>query len=122
MYNSRDLDNHITGHYGEDYFADDDLDFEPWDDTNGEEDDEADDEFPAGASITVAGYGGVAWRVECVRHSRRSVDRVRAHMVGDDRTWEFDREECTVIDEDDFCHECGQIGCTADGRMRDEDY
>lgn len=45
--------------------------------------------------------------------------RVVAHMVGDDRDFSFDVSELTVLDEDDYCAECGQVGCTADGRERD---
>jgi hypothetical protein len=41
---------------------------------------------------------------------------VRAVMVGDDREHIVDVDDLTVIAEDDYCSECGQIGCTADGR------
>lgn len=44
--------------------------------------------------------------------------RARMVMVGDDRVHLIDVEDLTVIGEDDYCHECGQIGCTADGRPR----
>ena len=44
--------------------------------------------------------------------------RIRAVMVGDDYVWTFDVDDFTAIDEDEYCHECGQIGCTADGRDR----
>jgi len=37
-------------------------------------------------------------------------------MVGDDHEHKVDATDCTEIGEDDYCHECGQIGCTADGR------
>lgn len=47
--------------------------------------------------------------------------RVRAVMVGDDREFTFDVEEIEVLPEADFCHVCGQIGCTHDGYDRDED-
>lgn len=40
-------------------------------------------------------------------------ERVRAIMVGDDREWTFDVEDLTPISEDDYCPECGQIGCKA---------
>ena len=42
--------------------------------------------------------------------------RVVMVMVGDDRKFTYDRADLTVIDEDAFCHSCGQIGSTADGR------
>lgn len=44
--------------------------------------------------------------------------RARVVMVGDDQEWIVDAADLTHIDEDAFCHECGQIGCTADGRDR----
>jgi hypothetical protein len=37
--------------------------------------------------------------------------RLRLVMVGDDREFEADADECTVISDDDFCSDCGQIGC-----------
>ena len=46
--------------------------------------------------------------------------RVVMIMVGDDHKFTVDESDCTEISEDDYCHECGQIGCTADGRDRDE--
>lgn len=46
-------------------------------------------------------------------------ERVRAVMVGDDRVFEIDTDDLTPLDEDDYCHVCGQIGCTHDGRERD---
>jgi hypothetical protein len=41
---------------------------------------------------------------------------VRAVMVGDDTEHIVDRDDLVVIADDDYCSECGQIGCTADGR------
>lgn len=32
-------------------------------------------------------------------------------MVGDDRVHTVDIAEMTLINEDEYCHECGQIGC-----------
>lgn len=45
--------------------------------------------------------------------------RWRVCMVGDDRVEVHDPDDLTPINEDAFCHECGQIGCTHDGRDRD---
>jgi len=45
---------------------------------------------------------------------------VIAVMVGDDRKFTFDIEDLEILKEDDYCHECGQIGCTSDGRDRSE--
>jgi len=41
---------------------------------------------------------------------------VRAVMVGDDKVHTVDKDDLRLIADDDYCHECGQIGCTADGR------
>jgi len=70
----------------------------------------------------VEGYGGVAWRV--IGHEEaldedyewtgiKTVieDRVVAHMIGDDRDFTFGVDELTPIEDDEFCSECGQIGC-----------
>ena len=38
-------------------------------------------------------------------------DRVRAVMVGDDRVHEVDVDDLTMIDEESFCRDCGQVGC-----------
>lgn len=46
--------------------------------------------------------------------------RVRAVMVGDDYVHTVDVDDLTPIDDLDYCAECGQIGCTADGRDREE--
>jgi len=45
-----------------------------------------------------------------------STTMVRAVMVGDDREHIIPVDDLTVIEDEDYCHECGQIGCTADGR------
>jgi hypothetical protein len=44
---------------------------------------------------------------------------VRAVMVGDDEVFEVDAADLRKLDDLDYCHECGQVGCTADGRERD---
>jgi hypothetical protein len=75
----------------------------------------------------VEGWGeGIAWRVigyrtykdadwvwtgyECIDETQ-----VHAYMIGDDRVFEFDIEEITPIEDDEYCSECGQIGCKANG-------
>ena len=45
-----------------------------------------------------------------------SGSHVRAVMVGDDRVHEVDKDDLVLLDEDAYCSECGQVGCTADGR------
>jgi len=84
-------------------------------------------ELDKNAYYTVEGYGGIAWytlgyHVEEIWDSNwdeveEVVDTAKAVMVmvGDDRKFVFDIEELTELDEDEFCHTCGQIGCTADG-------
>lgn len=46
---------------------------------------------------------------------------VEAVMVGDDHVWKIDVDDLVLIDEDDYCHECGQIGCRGDFRPREDD-
>ena len=45
--------------------------------------------------------------------------RVVAHMIGDDRDFTFDVDDLTPIAREDYCGECGQIGCAHDGYPRD---
>jgi hypothetical protein len=79
-----------------------------------------------------AGPGGVAWRV--TRHVKEQIahpvydedgeytgwddwdeeedeSRVVAHMIGDDVDWTFDVTDLTPLDDEEFCRDCGQIGC-----------
>ncbi len=82
--------------------------------------------FDFEATYTADGYGGVAWRVTGYEEVADEdtvwsgymvrTGKLVAHMVGDDRDFTFDEDELTELDEDDYCHECGQVGCTADGR------
>lgn len=79
------------------------------------------------ARYTVAGYRGVAFyllgyrqieteETEWSGQVEEDRDFVVAVMVGDDAKHIVDVEDLTVISEDDYCHECGQIGCHGDGR------
>lgn len=43
-------------------------------------------------------------------------DWVIAIMVGDDREHVVEVTDLTKLDDLDYCHECGQIGCQQDGR------
>jgi hypothetical protein len=36
---------------------------------------------------------------------------VECYMIGDDRMFRFEISELTLIDVNDFCGSCGQIGC-----------
>lgn len=42
-------------------------------------------------------------------------DHVIAVMVGDDRKRKVSVDDLTVLEEEDYCHVCGQIGCRHDG-------
>lgn len=50
---------------------------------------------------------GVAWFVD----AHYPNDTIKAHMVGDDRPFNFDASDATVLDDEDYCSSCGQIGC-----------
>jgi hypothetical protein len=81
------------------------------------------------AAYKVEGYDGIAWRIKefapaelnddevddyhFCHPSEMPVDesRVIAIMIGDDRQFEFGIDEITPIEEDSYCHSCGQIGC-----------
>ena len=83
--------------------------------------------FPHDA-YAVEHYGGIAWRIygwetepdEDTEWSGYEVrtGRVVAVMVGDDRRFTFDPADVTPLDELDYCHVCGQMGCTHDGLER----
>ena len=76
----------------------------------------------------VRGYAGIAWRVHGLELETfetddgdpdwRETGRLVCVMVGDDSRFAFDPEDVTALDEDAFCHVCGQVGCTHDGRER----
>ena len=79
-------------------------------------------EFDFSPAYRANGWGaGIAWRVteyekvweEYGEDAQFNMERVVAHMIGDDQNFTFDIEDLTPIDEDDYCPECGQIGCTA---------
>lgn len=44
---------------------------------------------------------------------------VRVIMVGDDAVHTVDPDDLRTLDDLDYCAECGQIGCTHDGRERE---
>lgn len=92
-----------------DHLDDDD----DWFDDEPEEEVEDHPTYPRGTHLTVEGRGGVAWTVR-----RATSENVICVMVGDNREFEFEHDEVTVIDRDAFCGSCGQIGCTHDGLDR----
>lgn len=89
--------------------------------------------------VRVDGYKGIAWWVKRLETESRLIEpdwdelpegvdadtwwpdeddfeevetgRLVCVMVGDDREWFFDADDVHIIDDDDFCHSCGQIGC-----------
>jgi hypothetical protein len=79
-----------------------------------------------GQTVTVDGWRGIAFYVDEIDTAadedtvwtgiEEPTGMLRAHMVGDDRTFVVDPDDCSVIEEGEWCAECGQMGCTADGR------
>ena len=79
-------------------------------------------------AVKVEGWKGVAFNVlgpaareEVTEYGWESFEdpsQVRVVMVGDDKVHIVDKDDCTEIPEEDYCHECGQIGCTHDGLGR----
>jgi hypothetical protein len=80
----------------------------------------------AADAYTVAGYRGIAWAVlgwetepdedtEWSGYEARTGNLVMV-MVGDDRHFSVDPEDVAPLEEGAYCHECGQVGCTHDGR------
>lgn len=75
---------------------------------------------------TVDGYAGIAWHLlgwqvepdedtEWSGTYNRTGDVV-AVMVGDDRRFIVELGDLNPIKPEDYCGQCGQMGCTADGR------
>lgn len=58
-----------------------------------------------------AGIGEVFYCDGSCEEPHDNTDMVIAVMVGDDREHLIDVDDLTVIGEDDYCPECGQIGC-----------
>lgn len=88
------------------------------------------DELNDDERYRVDGYRGIAFRFEGPR-LRRDEDwewsgeeiltgEALMVMVGDDRFHIVDPDDVTPLQLDDFCPECGQIGCTAYPREDDE--
>lgn len=85
------------------------------------------DELDFDSAYRIEGWSdGIAWRllgyVEVLDEDYEwsgiaNIDEshVNAVMIGDDRVFAFEVEDLTVIDEDEYCSECGQIGCKANG-------
>ena len=83
--------------------------------------------FPAHA-YTVCGWRGTAfsilgWETEPDEDTEWSGVETRtgsvvAVMVGDHKRHLVDRADITALAREDYCGECGQIGCAHDGLVR----
>jgi hypothetical protein len=74
--------------------------------------------FPAD-TYSCTHWPGIAMRVlgwdiieDTYDHVERT-GRVTVRMVGDDKHWYVDRDTLAPIPEEEYCHDCGQIGCTS---------
>lgn len=86
---------------------------------------------PFAGAFTVDGVVGVAWRA--IKYKQVPVidpeqidyddapdfieeiddkDWIIAVMVGDNRRHEIEVSEITMIEDDDYCSQCGQVGCS----------
>lgn len=92
---------------------------------------ETDDATFNADAYQVAGYRGIAWYVlgwetepdedtEWSGYENRT-GNVVCVMVGDDRRHMFEPEELTPIAREEYCGECGQVGCRHDGLDRSEE-
>jgi len=89
---------------------------------------ESDEKTFSAEAYKVEKYVGVAWYVlgwetepdedtEWTGIENRT-GRVVMIMVGDDRRFVFELDEVTALAREEYCSECGQIGCTHDGLDR----
>jgi len=89
---------------------------------------EADDKAWQGDAYTARGWAGIAWRVlgwetepdedtEWSGQEQRT-GFVVGHMVGDDALHRFEPADLTVLDREEYCSVCGQVGCAHDGLAR----
>jgi hypothetical protein len=86
-------------------------------------------------AYTVAGYRGIAWSYDgpeladeydpetgenVTEWSGYQVETgmVLCHMIGDDRTFVFAPDDLEPLAREDYCGECGQVGCAHDGYDR----
>jgi hypothetical protein len=82
---------------------------------------ESDDKTFGADAYKVKGYQGIAWNVlgweleanedTVWTGEYEQTGKVLAVMVGDDSVFTFEESDLTPIDENAFCHGCGQIGC-----------
>ena len=91
---------------------------------NYEEDDSS---FPADAYEEIR-RPGIAWRIYGWETQptedtewdgiEERTGRIVAVMVGDDRRFTFEPEELRALEREEYCGECGQVGCGHDGLDR----
>ncbi len=72
-------------------------------------------------AYTAYGYGGIAFRAFALETEpdedtewtgiENPTGNILAHMIGDDRTFSFDPDDLTPIEDNDYCSCCGQVGC-----------
>jgi hypothetical protein len=87
--------------------------------------------FQRGDHVSVDGYNGIAFYVDKYPFSEPDEDTewtgyehedyglVVCVMVGDDHKFTFDIDDLTPLEREEFCGECGQIGCFHDGLDRE---
>lgn len=63
---------------------------------------------------------GKMWMQDEESTARRT-GKVVCVMVGDDHKWTFEPEDITPLEREEYCGECGQIGCAHDGLDRSEE-
>jgi hypothetical protein len=68
-----------------------------------------------------AGIGDVVYCDGSCQSAETETDygTARVVMVGDDREHEVALDDLIDVDDDDFCSECGQVGCGHDGRAEE---
>ena len=87
-----------------------------------------DDTLYEGQVCKASGYSGIAlhafgWTTEPDEETEWTgievvTDRVLCVMVGDDRELSIDIEDLEALPREDYCGECGQVGCTCDAYDR----
>jgi hypothetical protein len=86
-------------------------------------------EYEADAYTIAGSHAGVAWYVlgwetepdeetEWTGMEPRT-DRLVVCMVGDDCHYAVETDEVVELAREDYCGECGQVGCTHDGLPRE---
>ena len=79
-------------------------------------------------AVQINGHSGIAWYVlgwetepdedtDWTGIENRT-GQLACVMVGDDNHWLFDPDDIQTLAREDYCGECGQIGCCHDGLDR----